>query len=326
MPKIRDNGGVVGKMNTANTTYQSGIWNISEHNFYAIGSPTFWQDSQRVLVDLLLVGGGGGGGAGGCAVPGGGGGAGGVFYKKGIAVKKNITYTVVVGDGAPRKIGSGTASNGANTTLNGNFYGYDNATIIARGGGGGGGWSGRTGQAGGSGGGGSGGFAAGGALQPTQIMIGPGIFIGGNFGNIGITGNSGGGGGAGAAATNEFGGAGTAVDITGYDGIYYGGGGGGSINAPGVPGTGGIGGGGAAGYFFNGCLPRRDGINGLGGGGGAGGGSGDVTGGAGGSGVVIISISNTFGTASFTGGATLTYTPMTNPMYTFLSNGTITFI
>jgi hypothetical protein len=323
MTRVRNNGGIVGPIFSPNTSYQSGIWSIVEHQKYAIGNPTFWNHATLAL-DMLVIGGGGSGGYGRGGTAAGGGGAGGLFYKQNVPIEKNTTYTITIGAGASRAVGNGAKNNGSDTTINGTFYGYTNSTIVGVAGGAGGApynciGAGTGGNAGGSGGGGSTGGAA---LQPTQNLVGPNIFISGNYGTAGSSLWGAGGGGANNNTGSNVGGSGRQININGTS-TYYGGGGGGGGQCS--AGAGGAGGGGNGGYYWNGCLPVRDGGANLGGGGGGGGSAGDVTGGAGGSGVVIFNYPNTFGLAvSSTGSPTQTYFGA-NVVYKFTSSGTIAF-
>ena len=328
MTRVRNNGGIVGPNFSPNTTYQSGIWSIVEHQKYAIGNPTFWNHSVLAL-DLLVVGGGGAGGYGRGAVRAGAGGGGGVVYKQNVPIEKNTTYTIVIGAATARTVSSGSRISGNDSSINGTFYGYTNNTIVGLGGGGGGapnqcnGGAFAPGLAGGSGGGsGQSGGCGGAATQPTKTMVGSNIFIGGNYGNPGGSSGQGGGGGGAGAAGVYTGGAGIQININGTPTYYAGGGGGGGQCSSA---SGGVGGGGSGGYYWNGCLTIRDGGTNLGGGGGAGGSSGDVTGGAGGSGIVIFNYPNTFGLAvSTTGSPTQTYWGA-NIVYRYVSSGTISF-
>jgi len=320
MTRVRNNGGIVGPNFSPNTSYQSGIWSITEHQKFTIGNPTFWNHATLAL-DLLVVGGGGAGGYGRGAVGSGGGGAGGVVYHQNVPIEKNTTYTIVIGAATARQTSGGAQAGGNDSSINGTFYGYTNNTIVGIGGGFGAapvqcqnGY--RPGGAGGSGGGGAacGGGAGGSALQPAKTMVPSGVFIGGNYGNPGVA-SGGGGGGAGAAASGASGGAGIQVNINGTATYYAGGGGAGGTG-------GGAGGGGTGGCYWS---ASTDGGTNLGGGGGAGGSAGAITGGAGGSGVVIFNYPNTFGLAvSSTGSPTQTYYG-SNIVYTFASSGTIAF-
>ena len=344
MTRVRTNGGFIGINFSPNTIFQSGIWSITEHEKYAIGNPTFW-NSSVFQADVLLVGAGGSGGYGRGALPAGGGGGGGVFYKQNVQIANNSTYTITVGAATARATSSGARYSGSDTTFNGIIYGYSNATIVAVGGGGGGapvscgtggndnGLSGGSGGGGGNGGGGpySAAVASGGAaLQPTKVMVGPNVFIGGGYGNDGSGGSGGGGGGGGVGLSRNAGnmsgvrrgGAGIEINANGTPTYFAGGGGAGSSC---IGSLGGLGGGGAGGGYFGYAVSCRDGATNRGGGGGAGGGSGDVTGGAGGSGIAMVSYANNFGLAlSTTGSPTILYVGP-NIVYTFLSSGSLTF-
>ena len=59
MPRIRGNGGFVGKAAVANTIFQRGIWTLAEQELYALAGtwPGIFAYSVQVL--YLIVGGGG---------------------------------------------------------------------------------------------------------------------------------------------------------------------------------------------------------------------------------------------------------------------------
>ena len=176
---------------------------------------------------------------------------------------------------------------------------YGTLPYIANGGGGGGYGGGSGGYIGGSGGGG-------GNLS-LQSLITPGI----GYGNPGAAGrgdgnfSAGGGGGAGDAsispnnayANGGNGGIGKAINITGSN-IYYAGGGGGGTYSTASAGVGGLGGGGSG--ATNSGAPTAGTAN-TGGGGGGSGNGGNINGAAGGSGIVIIrySLLQTYNTQYF---------------------------
>jgi len=279
-------------------------------------------------VTYLVVGGGGSGGSG---VSGGGGGAGGLVYGT-TSLSSNYTIQIVVGEGGEPTPTSGDnqGNNGANSAIVDASYGA--GTILALGGGGGGGGGANNpGRDGGSGGGGTG-------YDNTGAVQGPGganttwegvRYPGPSQGNKGGTGTyngSGWGGGGGGAGEDGWsynttpvceGGDGLYYNISGSNTAYAGGGGGGGYNATGK--AGGVGGGGTGGYR-NGGVPVQA-TNGTGGGGG-GTGSGQASG-RGGSGIVIIRTAS-----SQAATATGTYsvaTVGTDKVWSFTSNGTITF-
>jgi hypothetical protein len=232
-PAITATGGV--------TTTTSGNYTINKFT----SNGTFVVNSN-VTVDFLIVA---GGGPGSNAA---GGGAGGYIYIT-TQTLTPATYNVVVGAGGVYNVTYASATNGSNSTFNGQ-------TAIGGG----------KGSASGGSGGGEGGVGT----------VGQG-----NNGGSYVFGDGGGGGAGAAGVWGTGGGAGLSNSITGTAITYAGGGGGGRPAAQGGgPGGGGAGGGGNGG---NGASPPSgNGTNGLGGGGGGGGDG--VAGGNGGSGVVII--------------------------------------
>ena len=279
-------------------------------------------------VTYLVVGGGGSGGSG---VSGGGGGAGGLLYGN-TNLSSNYTIQIKVGAGGASTPTSGDnqGNNGANSAIIDASYGA--GTILALGGGGGGGGGANNpGKDGGSGGGGTG-------YDNTGSVQGPGganttwegVFyetppIQGNDGGTGTYNGSGWGGGGGGAgepgwsyntSTVSEGGDGLYYSITGSNTAYAGGGGGGGYNAVGK--AGGVGGGGTGGYRYGNATDGTDGTGGGGGGTGQGRASG-----AGGSGIVIISAAASQ-SATITGGGTASLVGSTR-VWTFTSDGTITF-
>jgi hypothetical protein len=258
---------------------------------YTVNFPT-----NRVC-DVLVVGGGGSGGS----DQGGGGGAGGLVYLTNISLLGN--YNITVGNG-----GLG-ALLGANN-------GYDSIFGIytAKGGGKGGHYTGnaiaRIGANGGNGGGGggitTGAYASGGTSTQDVYLDANSIKRGwGNIGGSAANDNGnyyacGGGGGAdfpGGNATITVpgnGGNGKAINITGQN-LYYAGGGGGSlrISSGTIGGLGGLGGGGNGGYDNVNVLNTVNGNTGRNALPNTGGGGGGISwnapaGGSGGSGIVII--------------------------------------
>jgi hypothetical protein len=287
-----------------------------------------------ITVEMLLVGGGGGGGSAG-------GGAGGYNYQSTFIFKKNVTYTVIVGNGGAGMQGAFTASSpngerGGDTSITStgfSLYAY------------GGGW----GIGGyfdpkrpGSGASGGGGVSS----SATDHLGGEPITGQGNAGgdaNISGTALAGaGGGGAGAVGGNSVsatvagsGGIGLQNSITGTATYYCGGGGGGSSGA-GTAGNGGAGGGGGGSSTAGGTGGSNGGQNGtntVGGNGGtnSGGGGGGMkvstTGtnaGNGGSGIAVIKYPTGYAAATTTG--TVTYSILSGfRIYTFTGSGTIKF-
>jgi len=267
----------------------------------------------------------------GSGVSGGGGGAGGLLYGN-TNLSSNYTIQIKVGAGGASTPTSGDnqGNNGANSAIIDASYGA--GTILALGGGGGGGGGANNpGKDGGSGGGGTG-------YDNTGSVQGPGganttwegVFyetppIQGNDGGTGTYNGSGWGGGGGGAgetgwsyntSTVSEGGDGLYYSITGSNTAYAGGGGGGGYNAVGK--AGGVGGGGTGGYRYGNATDGTDGTGGGGGGTGQGRASG-----AGGSGIVIISAAASQ-SATITGGGTASLVGSTR-VWTFTSDGTITF-
>ena len=269
----------------------------------------------------LVVAGGGGGGTG---VSGGGGGAGGLLYSTNHAFPLNTQFTVVVGNGGAAKSGNGDGNPGFDSSISGSGF----TTLTAIGGGKGGGMRAGTPTAaelaGGSGGGGSG-------YTNSGTVTGPGGNATTGQGNPGGEGRylagpgyGGGGGGAGQAggnyndATPALGGDGLQYSISGTPTYYAGGGGGGGYNSAGA--AGGLGGGGTGGYRYGGGGVSANATANTGGGGG--GGADGGTSGAGGSGIVIIRGPNTY---SATGSNYTETTDGSDKIWTFTSDGTITF-
>lgn len=264
-------------------------------------------------VNVLLVGGGGGGGGGysqssNTISGGGGGGGGGQVVSTTLNFTKNVSYTVVVGDGGAGGTGSnaGTGSRGSPGIAT--SVAHAGGTATAAGGGGGGGAGGvanpATSRNGGSVTGGSGG---GGAGWPASTggpgSGGTGTRAGGAGQNSG-TGRGAGGGGAGANGGVAIGGAGVQPAAPFNGTTYAGGGGGGGLTQAN---NGGSGGGGIGRPGSQNGDPGSTAAGVAGGGGGAGGnitttGAG-TTGGKGARGTVIIQYART--------NACLTVTPTT---------------
>jgi hypothetical protein len=256
--------------NISETYLNNRIYKV--HSFTNVGTTQFNVSSIGTEgdVEYLVVGGGGSGGSTTTSGSTGGGGGGGVLTNVGgspLSLSPG-SYTVTVGAG-----GSTAASN-----LRGNAGGASTFGPIT--------------VSGGSGGGGSNGdqrnslngASSGGAAKIGTAGAGVGTAIAGQ-GNIGRestglgTNVAGGGGGSESAATNQNGGNGRVVNITGSANRYGGGGGGGSNGA------GGLGGGGAAGNNLDGAAGT---FATGGGGGGVFRSSGTRIGGAGGSGFVAV--------------------------------------
>ena len=259
--------------------------------------------SLSFAIHLLLVGGGGGGNQDG----GGGGGAGG-FVENTSYNKSNGTYNIVIGSGGTRSTSQSVRGGvGGDTTIS---YG-GSVVYTAKGGGGGGPYpADASATADGGSGGGAGRATSGDFGTSVQDSYG-GI----GFGNSGGTDHSntgaGGGGGAGSAGGNGSssnggdGGQGKSSSITG-SAVFY---------APGGPGAGyNV----TRGSYVNGTASSY----GSGGAGGKYGGSPISTDGTDGV-VIIASLSEA---ASVTGGYTLDTSSRSGYyIYTFTSNGTITF-
>ena len=269
----------------------------------------------------LIVAGGGSGGAG---VSGGGGGAGGLLYSTSGSFPLNTQLQVVVGAGGAAVTSNGDGNPGSNSSITGTGF----TTLTAIGGGKGGGMRAGTPTAvelaGGSGGGGSG-------YSNSGTITGPGGNATAGQGNAGGTGSyngsgwGGGGGGAGeaghnhdATTDNSQGGDGLQYSISGTATYYAGGGGGGGYNAVGK--AGGQGGGGPGGHRYGGNGATANATANTGGGGGGAGEGGPS--GAGGSGIVIIRGPNTY---SATGSNYTETTDGSDKIWTFTSDGTITF-
>lgn len=327
------NGGVIGKINSPNTSIASGIWNLDAQ--FDAKSNSAWPIITPTSVEALVIAGGGGGYG-----LGGGGGAGGVRYETSVSVMSGTAYTITVGAGGT---GSPTAyytsvvaaTKGSNSVF---------STITAEGGGPGGGYptDNQAALAGGSGGGSAYGYLGGNGVTGQGNKGGDGLYNSG----YGVGGGGGGksaAGAAGLAGQNGFtapngevggnGGNGQAYTITGSS-VTYGGGGGGSPDGrqPNrVNGSGGTGGGGNA-QNGNGTT-SGNGTDNLGGGGGGNYLGSDLYAGAagnGGKGVVIIAYPSSFA-APVSIGAGLTYTVSTTDragyrVYKFTNGtGTITW-
>ena len=286
--------------------------------------------AEDFSADILVVGGGGAGGSGSNDNLGGGGGAGRLVYVTGVTLTTQITYDITVGAG-----GASSAYKGGDSLCEDNTQNFD---MTATGGGAGGGTSPNTAVAdmtGGCGGGGdlqvsgtggSGSAGASGKTGFTGTVVYNKGFGGGSsdaptfpYSNSGGGGGTSNGGGNYTASGGGAGGSGQAVSITGSSVSYGGGGGGGAYTGSG--GSGGSGGGGTGGDTSNLATAGTDGL-GAGGGGGGHGTSAREAGGAGGDGTVIIRSLKT--ASSTTGSPTLT-TDGSYKIYTFTSDGTITF-
>ena len=239
------------------------------HTFTSVGTTSITFLVPVTVQVLVVAGGGGGGGCGTNNQTGGGGGAGELYYNASYSIPAG-TYTVTVGAGGTRGLGSGT-SGGSPTSGGDSIFG----TIDCNGGGYGGANGGKdSGAAGGSGGGASRG-SSGGASVKTAAGFGN---IGGDSAGSLAGGSAGGGGGGGAGGagadagggngTSAAGGAGRAYSISGASVTYAAGGSGGSRN---------------------GTADGAAGTTNRGNGGEGGDGASTTNGGNGGSGIVIIS-------------------------------------
>ena len=268
------------------TVLSSGVataGNFGQMNF------AYWQTIvvvPTVSGSYLVVAGGGSGGV----LAGAGGGAGGLLTST-ASFALGTTYTVTVGSGgaaATDTPGTGVAGNNGSDSI---ISGTGLTTIDAVGGGGGAAYPSYAALAGGSGGGGTYNSLSGAAGTSGQ----------GNAGGNGTTNISGaGGGGAGAAGSTTTstnganGGIGVTNSITGSS-VYYAGGGGGSGQNGSSGGSGGSGGGGNGDAGNKNFASSGSANTGVGGGGARdGNGIGGFKSGAGGSGVVIISLPNTY--------------------------------
>jgi YD repeat-containing protein len=289
----------------ASTTYSydpTALYRLTRILTLGAASSTSVISSGSKTVKILLVAGGGGGGTGS-----GGGGAGGVIENLSYTLAAG-TYSVVVGTHGTGNISGGaSATNGHDTTFNGN-------TAV-------GGGQADPGTSGGSGGGGTW-NGSGGAGTAGQGNAGGNGFNGDPFEGAG-------GGGAGAAGGN-----GTSAHVGGAGGngvtssvgpastVYGGGGGGGTDNthSDSTGGAGGTGGGGHGGDANGTNANMTSGTNGLGGGGG--GSTNNFNAANGGDGVFIIRYTTTdFGTVT---GASSTVIDGSETYQVFNSNGTLT--
>ena len=115
----KDNGGIIGILNTPTTSVASGVWAI-EDQFNARVSNIWPGQPVPYSIDFLVIAGGGGG-------DGGGGGAGG-YRTSTQSVLPGIVITVTVGDGGPLNV------SGSNSEISGTGL----STITSAGGGKGG--------------------------------------------------------------------------------------------------------------------------------------------------------------------------------------------
>ena len=240
------------------------------HTFTSVGTTSITFLVPVTAQILVVAGGGGGGGCGTNNQTGGGGGAGELYYNASYSIPAG-TYTVTVGAGGTRGVGSGSTG-GTPTNGGDSIFG----TIDCNGGGRGGAFGGGldNGGSGGSGGGSSRG-GSGGASVKTAAGSGN---SGGNSGGSLASGTAGGGGGGGAGGTgaaagptndtSAAGGAGLSNSISGAAVTYAAGGSGGSRN---------------------GTADGAAGTNNRGNGGQGGDGNAATNGGNGGSGIVVIS-------------------------------------
>ena len=276
-------------------------------------------------IEYLVVGGGGGGGNGWAG--GGGGGGGGAVFTGNQNLVLSTTYNITVGSAGSGALNSNSDTVGGSGTAS-IFYGV--STITAGGGGGGAGFNSAAASSSAADGTATNGSGGGGGSISGITTAGQGNGSGydGGTGYLGSSssdragGGGGGAGGAGSAGTQATGGAGgigVASSITGSS-VYYGGGGGGGTRGT-TAGSGGSSVGGDGGVTTTAATDAS--TYGSGGGGGAGYTAGPYTdGGDGYSGVVIIRSSTQ---ASGTTGTVATSTVGSDYVYTFTSNGSITF-
>ena len=259
--------------------------------------------SLSFAIHILLVGGGGGGNQDG----GGGGGAGG-FVENSSYNKSSGTYNIVIGSGGTRSATQNIRGGvGGDTTIS-----YGGSVVYTTKGGGGGGPYPADSSANADGGSGAGaGRATGGDLGDSIQNSYGGIGFGNSGGTDYSNNGAGGGGGAGSAGGNGSssnggdGGQGKSSSITGSTVFYAPGGPGGGYNitlGSYVNGTASSYGAGGAGGKYGGSPISTDGTDGV---------------------VIIAALSEA---ASVTGGYTLDTSSRSGYfVYTFTSNGTITF-
>lgn len=240
------------------------------HTFTSVGTTSITFLVPVTVQVLVVAGGGGGGGCGTNNQTGGGGGAGELYYNSSYSIAPG-TYTVTVGAGGTRGLGSGT-SGGTPTNGSDSIFGTIDCNGGGRGGANGGGL-----DNGGSGGSGGGSSRSGSGGASVKTAAGSGNSGGDSGGSLsgGTAGGGGGGGagGAGAAAgggnsSSAAGGAGLSNSISGAAVTYAAGGSGGSRN---------------------GSADGAAGTNNRGNGGQGGDGNTATNGGNGGSGIVVIS-------------------------------------
>jgi hypothetical protein len=337
----KDNGGIIGVLNTPTTSSASGVWAI-EDQYQARTTGTWPGPYGPYSVDFLVIAGGGSASRGDNTGVSGGGGAGGYRSSFGtasgvgnsgggsacesvISLNPLTVYTITVGAG-----GTGSSSNGTNGN-NSSISGTGLTTITSTGGGKSAAWGDVDYQAnsGGSGGGSAGSSApTGGAGTANQGYAG---------GNHATGSSASGGGGAGAVGNGSSygppyaptaikgnGGIGVSSSITGSAVTRAGGGGGGQYSAePGGPGDGGSGGGGQGGSGNGGRSPT-DGTANTGGGAGGSGYNPDANPAKnGGSGVVILRMPTARYTGTTTGSPTVT-TNSSDTILTFTGSGSYT--
>lgn len=273
---VFDNGGIIGTVNTPNTSIASGVWNlnalydaVSSYNWPGIfvppgqqiyttpGTYNFTVPAGITQISFVAIGAGGTGDDGNEGDGGGGGGGGGALaYANNVNVTSGMTIVITVGERGTNGNGKGIrAQNGGNTTINiSSFVAY------ANGGTGGAPYSTNPGSVGGTFG-----FA----------NIPAGANTGGGFGGTGGGGYDGGGGGGGAGGYTGFGGNGSYSLGSTTTAVGYGAGGGGGagtaasvgLNGGGSGGTGQYnttGGGGGGATIFSVANPAVNGANGNG--------------------------------------------------------------
>jgi hypothetical protein len=231
----KDNGGIIGVLNTPSTTSASGVWalqdqyearttntwpvsgvvatggsevkTIGSYKYHMFDASSSLVVSQGGSVEILVIGAGGGGGSNGTSTGNGGGGGAGAKEPASGYTTQTLTpgsYTVTIAAGGTASQSGSTIGGTPSAT---SFAGT--STISANGGGGGGSFSSPNNSAGGAGGSGGGVYGnrtgSGGTASGSNTNIGGTAYIGGpSYG-------AGGGGGATAAggqATSTVGGSG----------------------------------------------------------------------------------------------------------------------
>jgi hypothetical protein len=311
---------------------------VNNSYFPGIATPT--PPPTPPTITYLAIGGGASGGAG--QTSGGGGGGAGGFVSNSFTATTGTVYTITVGQGGAAQLAGGSAgyrgANGQPTSITA-VSSFSN--VLAYGGGGGGAITASVssgtdpngfGFAGGSGGG-AGNYN--GEGQPGQTFD---ANAQGNWGGDAInngpvpnypSAGGGGAGGRGLTAANAYvgglGGPGLYSTITGANVAYAGGGGGAAYYAtnPIYFAQGGVGGGGIGGVGTA-AGQATGGADGKGGGGGGQNQDNSKYSGKGGNGAVILSISTSNYTGTYTGSNVVVTTSGSNTILTFNANGTYT--